>query len=453
MLSLTLSSSTDELDLGALLDGSYGMQAVAGLTGTGLPPVSVQWAEGAGDGAVYRGKRVLPRDVDIPLFIDGEGRPGLRALVKRLAIILADEANLTLTDSLGDAWVLNVVRVGGGDFIYGGDTDGENSLQIVVTLRAGQPFWTRVAGEAFYKTDFTNDTMLIPSDLSVETPPVWRVTGPGKDLTIISPKGERLEWIGSLANGEALWIDARNGTVESGTGESRYANLGPSPRFAKIPLGADGWTVKFPNADAGLARTNLCTNPTGSVNAVGWSGGNAWSSVTRPSAGVLRVTADSGTPVQAKIVALNTSIAVTPGKTYSARATFADSWVAGLTVIFAQYASNGDYLGEASMLTEFGNSDKSGSAVAWTGAATMRVSFSFVRTSSLAPMYADYSSVLIEQAQSASGYFDGDTTDTAYNNYAWTGTAGGSTSTLTITPNRATSEVACLFNPRDWMVV
>ena len=56
---LLLTKGDLTVDLGELLAGTeYGTQVLAGVTGLGLPDVSAQWFEGAGDGASWQGSQI-----------------------------------------------------------------------------------------------------------------------------------------------------------------------------------------------------------------------------------------------------------------------------------------------------------------------------------------------------------------------------------------------------------
>src|SRR6478736_4102406 len=119
---LQMESATDTLDLDYVLKFGRGIQVTSGVTGLGLPPVQVRWLEGAGDGAVYRGRRVLPRDIDIPLYILGRDRDDLMSLWSRLAAMLDGKVRLRMVEDDGTSWYCDVYRVGGGTFTYGVDT-------------------------------------------------------------------------------------------------------------------------------------------------------------------------------------------------------------------------------------------------------------------------------------------------------------------------------------------
>jgi len=142
MPSLALESATDVLDLDYVQKHGRGVQVLAGVTGMGLPPVQVRWLEGAGDGAVFRGRRVLPRDIDLPLLIVGTDRKDFLSLWSRLARMLSGVCKLRMIEDDGTSYWCNVHRVGGGDYALGVDTTGDREVQIVVTLRAPSPYWT-----------------------------------------------------------------------------------------------------------------------------------------------------------------------------------------------------------------------------------------------------------------------------------------------------------------------
>ncbi|MFF3006358.1 phage tail family protein [Kitasatospora sp. NPDC057940] len=252
MTTLILESDFDDLNLNEVAETGYGIQAVAGATGLGLPPVTVQWLEGAGDGSRYRNKRVLGRDIDLPLDIVGRDRAHLRELIGRLARMMTGECTLALIEDDGSRWTTKVHRVGGGEYTLSGALD----VQTTITLRAGDPYFTAsavttqtVKGDAGTRS-FLSDlvalpvaasqaigTILLPNDGDVPAYPVWEVTGPGRDLHVVSANGEALRWNGTLAADEKLIIDCREATVVDGKGVNRYANLAPAPRFWVVPPG------------------------------------------------------------------------------------------------------------------------------------------------------------------------------------------------------------------------
>ncbi|MFJ6183770.1 phage tail family protein [Streptomyces sp. NPDC092295] len=253
MPKLLLASEADTLDLNEIMDKGLGYQAKVGVTGLGLPPVSVQWLEGAGDGAIYRRRRVLARDIDIPLEILARDRGHLQELLSRLALALAGQCTLTLLDDDGTRWTTDVHRVGGGDYAYGTNTTGEREFETVITFRAGDPYLTSSEAETRSVGGTTAASWLsgiasLPVSASqaigeiqlansgdAEAYPIWEVIGPGQNFEAVSPTGERLAWSGTLGVDDRLIIDTRKGTVVDQSGANRYAELEEAPRF---------WTVK-----------------------------------------------------------------------------------------------------------------------------------------------------------------------------------------------------------------
>jgi hypothetical protein len=262
---LLLVSGADTINLNEIDEQGVGFQAKSGVTGLGLPPVSVQWLEGAGDGAVFRGTRVQTRDIDLPLDILALDRADLQKKLSRLALMLAGGCSLVLDDD-GIQWSTEVHRVGGGEYTYGEDTIGTNEFQTVLTLRAGDPYFISsqqqvrtvsgaVAGTAFLTNLVSmkvSPSQAIGSiDLSnsgdVAAYPVWEVRGPGDHFVATSPSGETLKWNGTLTAGQRLIVDTRKGTVQDETGANRYDLLDTAPRFWTVQPGESTATASLLN--------------------------------------------------------------------------------------------------------------------------------------------------------------------------------------------------------------
>lgn len=267
---LLLSKGDVVLDLGALLAGAeIGASALAGITGLGIPAVAGSWFEGAGDGAVWRGSRVLARDLDVPILLDGGSADQVQALLSRVATILSPKtglARLTLVRD-GERWFADVARVSGGDWSSGTTSDGERWVATLLSLRAGDPFWTREDASSFEVKVSTAGRGLLPKLASmrltssqamgsrtVENPgdaeayPVWEIVGPGSNFTATSASGEVLRWEGTLAIGETLTIDTQAGTVVDGTGVNRYDKMSAAPRFWSIEPGTSAVSVTLDGA-------------------------------------------------------------------------------------------------------------------------------------------------------------------------------------------------------------
>lgn len=271
---LYLESATDSIDLAEIEDSGWGAQATAGLTGFGLPPVQVRWAEGAGHGAKYRGTRVLPRDIDMPIHLFGRDRQEVSELASRLSRMLAGECLLRASDPVEGEWRCRVVRVGGGDYVYGdpAGTTGGDDLSTVVTLRAGDPFWQRVraeltvvqaaSGRGLLRGTESLTQMRLSSSQAygavsltnsgdVESYPFARIEGPATGFTATSPDGLRkVRWTGTLAVDETLTFDFRRGVVVDHAGASRYHQLDKAPTFWTVPPGSSTATLSLDGATA-----------------------------------------------------------------------------------------------------------------------------------------------------------------------------------------------------------
>ena len=265
---ITISSTAGSLTFG----DEAGVKAQLAVRGTGLPSVNTQWFEGVGDGATYRGARVLPRVIDVPVKVVGSSRDEILNRMSTLARILAPESGLVrFTLSLGNtSWYLDVVRTGGGDWAWDADTDGTTYVKTVFTLQAGDPYWTRVdesslsislsglgrgliKATSLSKLEVSSSSALgsvtFENNGDVGAFPEWTLTAPFDGFTLTSPSGETLRWVGTKVTGKII-IDAKAGTIVDETGANQYAALDPSPRFWKIPFGETVASITLDGATA-----------------------------------------------------------------------------------------------------------------------------------------------------------------------------------------------------------
>ncbi|MEU9126578.1 phage tail family protein [Kitasatospora sp. NPDC048540] len=262
MIKLELRNALAVINLNEQYEVGTGIQAVAGATGFGLPQRSLQWLEGAGDGSIYQGRRILSRDINLPLDVVGRDRVHLKKILSRLALMLAGPCTLTHIDEDGSRWSADVVLVGGGDFAYGEGSTGERDWQTTITLRAPSSYFTsedvtsKSIGGDTTTGSFLSSMVSLPVASSqaigsidlenvgdADAYPVWEIHGPGHDFEAIAPlrdgqkTPESIRWEGTLADGEVLIIDTRTGLVVDQAGANRYADLAPAPRFWSIAPG------------------------------------------------------------------------------------------------------------------------------------------------------------------------------------------------------------------------
>lgn len=473
MLTLSLDygeNFSQSISLNGLLEHEEGMQALSGLVGTGLPPVQVQWLEGAGDGATRRGKRVLSRQIDLPLYMAATSRRVLKELARDLSIALGDTCRLRLSDNEEEFdWIAEVERTGGGDFTYGEDTTGAYDLSLVVTFTAGNPYWVqnRTVRTVGVPTDGTPAILKLNNPGTAPAFPKWTLEGPGLTFTVTSPKGERFVYADLIDVGEKRIIDTEAATVVDQDGVNRYDGVGDAANMFQIPPGR--WSIEIgvdQSSDAFIAaqgegRTNYVTNPGLRTDAAGWT--------------LFEGAYDSGTQTIKKVETTDASTSVctlvvdglTPGTTYRA--------VLGISAGPAPAVPSGGTKldnGKAAIILSNGNhnqlvlvgANNSGTLDTTFVAADTEIGL-VVQSHWLAYKGSGGTEHEKEGAITVHGLafvgepgpiFDGETTDADGITYAWAGDANASISkaVATLTEDDLDSVlVTCDMRPRDWMVV
>lgn len=277
---LSVSSAGGSLELGEV----SGVRAGLKVRGMGMPGVSLQWFEGAGDGRSFRGGRTLSRVLDMPVKITGANRQQVLQRYSQFArIFVLDNAPVTLEVELdGEGWRAEVVRTGGGDYTMGDDTDGSTWLRTVLTIESGDPFWTRVnsearvitpgglgipligPGQSLVQLRMSNTegsgTVEFTNSGDVEAWPTWRVLPPFQAFEFA--RGPlSLEW-SQPATKTTGWIDVDSmaGTITDETGANRYDGLAAAPKFFSIPPGTSVASVLL-TAATGDTRVNVAWHP------------------------------------------------------------------------------------------------------------------------------------------------------------------------------------------------
>jgi len=275
MDSLRLEGGGKSIDLYSWLlpsvPGQSGAEALAGILGFGMAPVSPRWFEGAGAGATWRGSRTLTRPIDLPMYVYAKDRKELTTELSDLVVALDPELGQTrlyfgMAD--GDEWWVDVVREGGGDWRRKVDSNDQTYFKTTLSLRSGDPFWTRNRPEIFEVKREATDRGLMPQlamlqvssgaafgVLQVENVgdakawPSWTIKGPTTKITLIGANGETLIWNDVLLDGQTLFIDARNSRVYDNLGANRYGGLGTSPKFWSIRPGKTNVRVEALNSE------------------------------------------------------------------------------------------------------------------------------------------------------------------------------------------------------------
>lgn len=455
-------ASGESLDLNEISLNGAGVEAIAGMTGLGLPPVEVQWFEGAGDGAQARNVRVQPRDVDIPLWVSSANRTALKAKVKAISRVFCNgTVRITLTDDTdGSVLYADFMRVGGGAHIYGVDTTGETDWTSVMTLRAGNPYWALQNPVSITRAFTATDSFTLTNNGAVSALPKWTFQGP---LTVAevtnTGTGQTFKWTGNLNQGDTLTIDSQAGTVKDQTGANRYAGMSTSPDLFALRPGNTAVTVKI-TKPALVVRRNYVTNPSFEGGTHDWtvsddSGATSSSRVAVVTAGdgskYLQVGRNEVTGTSlVRVTARKTITGLPVGATLQLRADFrainpaATSfpplfrvWLGGpLTAPIADYTTN----------TGFTSLDFT---VPASGSIQLEVQERMDYGNGVVSYGAIIDKIYVGLAGS---YFDGSTPDAGGIDYAWVGTANASQSTATPLANPNPS-VSVGWQEREWMVV
>ena len=242
-----------------------GLKALLKMRGTGLPPVSTQWFEGAGDGATYRSARVLARVMDLSVKVYGADREAVSERMSAVGRIFApsDEGVKVAVQLDGETWYTFVHRTGGGDWDWSSDTDGKTFIITTITVKAGDPFWTRndmearaivpgglgrglIKATSLSKLELSTNTAFGTVEFinSGDVPAYgrWTVRAPFTGFEFISPDGAVLKWTGEKLTGY-LTVDTELGVIADEAGANRYTGLDAVPRFWAIPQGTSSASV------------------------------------------------------------------------------------------------------------------------------------------------------------------------------------------------------------------
>lgn len=435
-----------------------GIQALPGMSGVGLPPLTTQWSEGAGDGGTFRDQRVPPRDVDIPLELRGVDRTDLVAQVNKLSIAVSGNFRLRLydTETTESRWLGPCRRVGGQTFAIGVDTDGIYFARMVITIRAADPYWTRGEVE-ISRTGSAAEATTIAVDNPGTAPsyPVWELRGPMGDFRATNHRGESWRYNAYIPNGTTVYVDCERGTVRTQDGDSRYSNMAPSPRFFALEPGEHPVDIITDRSSAYFednreqGRKNYILNPK-TTTTTGWS---------TPYGGSVSI--DSGR--------IKLDGGASPGSP-SARLTVTTDLAEGAAIVFKARVWREALTGHiyrcyvipqgtgTSIVTDILPPEGDDEYIELEVPVTVDDSGDFEIAFStrngalhLPPKDMWFTNLYLGVA---GDYFDGSTTDTASFNYVWLGTANNSVSQeLPGEASLAETRALLRYYPRDWMVV
>lgn len=277
----------------------YGLRSSS--AGFGVPPVVSYYSEGAADGVTYRGGKTGARPVDIGIIFSGNGRISTGELIRALATLMRKRTNveqpkLVATYASGEVFELPFVYESGLELDF---TDAlPNTYRAVIAVTCPAPYWTARDALQFAVENTSTPTGLLPnlaelpvmsssaiSSIMVENPGdvdsdiSWNLVGPGGPIPI-SVNGVGFVFETVLVSGEVITITRteQGVSVVDQLGARRYADLGPAPKFPRLPAGLSRVDIAMANASQGtwvattdVVATNRVSSPSLRTSSTGWS--------------------------------------------------------------------------------------------------------------------------------------------------------------------------------------
>lgn len=247
------------------LDGSEGVLLVWGADGRYAPPiVHVDDPAVGRDGTVLREVRFGPRDVLLPLLVDGDPLAVLRDLMTRFSPRRGDARLRHSGGGQTRELVGRIADVAAPDQL---GPAGRSHVSAVVTFRAHDPFWRDPSSvqvsfaldpEPFFpvpplalRLAELSTAAVVDQDGDTDAWPVWQLRGPssGGPIVLARDSAAVLELDRELAVGEVVTIDTRPGrkTVVSSVAGSVYGDLTADSQLWPLLPGSQTVTVDIPS--------------------------------------------------------------------------------------------------------------------------------------------------------------------------------------------------------------
>lgn len=254
-------------------DGFHAGGRTNGIFGRGAR--SITQYDSADDGARYGGTRSPVRPIDIQITVASPTVQVQRARLDRLDEVLDDTYGPTvLTVICPDCGVEAARTI---DMRYSAGWDGATDVntltrfeRIPLTFMALEPFfrgapqtitWVTEAGAkpllsttaAFFPVQLASSLVLGSVEIvnvgNVSSYATWTITGPGGPITI-SSENDGFTIQTTLAPGDVLVADGRQGTLRTAAGADAYDLFGPAPKLWRIPPKTSAATVQMTSAAA-----------------------------------------------------------------------------------------------------------------------------------------------------------------------------------------------------------
>lgn len=214
------------------------------VAGFGLTSLSVNIAEGAGDGGKYLSTRRLTRQIDLPIYTVGTNQLDVETKLRRLGRLLSDRSGATrikATYAGGTEFYLDGYLVSGGDVTYGDDAGQEYALWAI-QLSCPQPYWTKSTATTTTLTGTGITTVNLTNNGDIETYITLVCTGPISTINFNNAYGD-IKYTAAITALHPITIDCENATVKDDTGANKYGSLDTLPKMIKIPRGTSSLTI------------------------------------------------------------------------------------------------------------------------------------------------------------------------------------------------------------------
>lgn len=126
------------VSLSGVEDNGYGVQAMPGVTGLGLPPMDPNFILRNTQGGKLQGTKALQREMDIPMVIVGRTEQEMRDYAALLGRAVLGKFDLQFDMTDGSTWRLTgCALVGQGDYSSGvNHVAGRHILEITISIRS-----------------------------------------------------------------------------------------------------------------------------------------------------------------------------------------------------------------------------------------------------------------------------------------------------------------------------
>ena len=226
------------------------------VAGFGLTGLSVNIAEGAGDGGKYLSTRRIVRQLDLPIYAIGDTRDQVETKLRRLGRLLSDRSGATrvkATYSTGEEFYLDGYLVSGGDVTYGTDA-GRDYAKWAIQLSCPQPYWTSTTATTVTLTGAGITNVSLTNNGDINVPIVLVIDGAVTTISFSNAYGD-IDYVDAIGASEVITINCAEATVKDATNVNKYGSLGSLPKMITIPRGTSTLTITGTGIDSAATVT------------------------------------------------------------------------------------------------------------------------------------------------------------------------------------------------------